>query len=695
MYTISVDTGGTFTDVVLADPSGHLEIAKTLTTRERAYSAIKEALDVIGERIGKTRKEILQETIRFNYGTTRSTNAVVEGKAARTAFFTTAGFPDILLLREGGKPDPFKNIPYGDPYVPRFLTFEIDERVDAEGSIHKPLNEDSVITALEACQRLDVEAIGVCLLWSVANSAHEVRVGELISRHCPDMSFTLSHQLSPVIREYRRASATVIDASLKPLMQDFIRALDNDLSAEGFRGSFLVSTSYGGSWSASDIFERPVYSIGSGPSMAPVSAVAEANLDLPGGSTEWDLVVADTGGTTFDVALVRAGTIEYTTETWLGGRWIGHITGTRAVDVRSIGAGGGSIAWIDSGGLLKVGPLSAGSAPGPACYGKGGTEPTVTDAALILGYLESSNFMGGSLTLDKAAARKAFSPLADQLQMSIEEVAYATMTIASDNVASAIRETTVARGIDPREAVIVAGGGGSGMNIGRISAELGARSVLIPRTAGAMSACGALHSDIIHEFTSVRYVETEDFDVTAANAALEEVSSSAERFFSTLSRDLTETTSMALSAEARYRQQVWELTLPIGKAQLDARDAHSLEEDFHDLHQRIFGVQEPGQSLEILAWTARATAVLPHPPASLSGADRTDTLASDHTTQAYFGSDGFVSTNVYWGSSLPIGVTITGPAIIQEPTTTIVVYPFHKLTVQPSGNYLMETNHVE
>ncbi|HAN72091.1 MAG TPA: 5-oxoprolinase [Actinobacteria bacterium] len=693
MLTISVDTGGTFTDVAVADESGQLQIAKALTSRDRAYDAIAEALDAIARRMSTSRGALLEQAARFNYGTTRSTNAVVEGKASRTAFFTTKGFPDVLLLREGGKPDPFRQIPYGQPYVPRHLTFEIDERMDAEGTVFRPLDEASVITAIRSAQEQEVEAVGVCLLWSIANSAHELRVGQLMEEHAPDLAFTLSHQLNPVVREYRRASATVIDASLKPLMQQFIRGLEQDLRGEGFMGNLFISTSYGGSWSPQDVAERPVYSIGSGPSMAPVSAVHEANRDLEGGAAEFDLLVADTGGTTFDIGIVRSGQIEFTNETWLGGRWIGNITGTRAVDVKSIGAGGGSIAWIDSGGLLKVGPQSAGSSPGPACYGRGGSLPTVTDAALLLGYLDSSNFMEGSLHLDRDAAERAFAPLSEALGMTLLQMAHATLTIACDNIAASSREATVARGIDPREVVIVAGGGGSGMSIGRIAEELGTRGVLIPQTAGAMSACGALFADVIHEFTCVAYVETAAFDSRAANAALAQVSESADRFLSGLSPGLAIETEVQFAAEARYRQQAWELTVPLPDAALSDGDVALIEETFHDTHERMFGVREPNQTLEILSWTARATARLRHPSRSVPDAERQPVLEPLRVQDSSFDGVHLVPVPVYWGPSMPVGHSLLGPAIVHEPTTTIVLYPGHTITVMPSGNYYMETPH--
>jgi len=691
VYTISVDTGGTFTDVVVADSSGTLILAKALTNRERAFSAVSEALDEIGERLGLSTRDVISRTARFNYGTTRSTNAVVEGTAARTALFTTAGFPDVLLLREGGKPDPFRPMPYGKPYVPRHLTFEIDERMDAEGTPYRPLNEQSVRQAIDAAREQGAEAVAVSLLWSVANPAHELRVGELLDRHANGLPYTLSHQLNPMIREYRRASATSLDASLKPLMQTFFRDLEDDLRAAGFTGDLFISTSYGGSWRVPEIADKPIYSVGSGPSMAPVAAVHYADTDLPGGAAAHDLLVTDTGGTTFDVGLVRAGQIQQTNETWLGGRWIGKITGTRAVDVKSIGAGGGSIAWIDSGGLLRVGPRSAGSSPGPACYGLGGTQPTVTDAALVLGYLDPANFLGGRLKIDVDAAREVYEELGGRLGMTVEEAAHAALTISADNIVTAVRETTIAQGVDPREVTIVAGGGAAGMNIARIAAELGTRQVLLPRTAGAMSACGALFSDVVSEFSAVSYTETAAFDAAAANAALAEVDDKATRFLAGLGDGLAVEEKIEFSVEARYRQQAWELPVPLPARRLTAEHLPELEETFHQVHERVFGVREPGQYLELVSWTARAEAVLAKPDVRVDGDGRADHVVVDHTAPVYFGGTGWQDAAFHLGAALPLGAVVEGPAVIQEPTTTVVVYPGQRAEVTASGNYLITT----
>lgn len=688
-YRISVDTGGTFTDVVVVDDNGQLRIGKALTTPRRAFEGISAALDNVAPEYGLTASALLAETETFTYGTTRATNAIVEGKTARTAFFTTQGFPDILLLREGGKLDPFKQIPYPPPYVPRFLTFEITERIDSEGDVFLPLDEGTVLDAIAQCRDLGVQAIGVSLLWSIVNPAHELRIGELIAEHLSGVPFTLAHQLNPIIREYRRTSSCVIDASLKPLMQEHLSALEEDLRGAGFPGHLFVATSFGGSWRPEEVIERPIYSVGSGPSMAPVAAVTYGKAETGSDALHEDLLVCDTGGTTFDVGLVSNGEINYTAETWLGGRWIGHITGIRAVDVKSIGAGGGSIAWLDPGGLLRVGPHSAGADPGPACYGRGGTLPTVTDCAVVLGYIDPAHFLGGRLTLDVDAARTAVQThIAELLGWTVEEAASAVLVIATENIVGAIREITIAQGIDPREVTIVAGGGASGLNIVPIARELGVGRVLLPSTAGALSACGMMYADVISEFSVSRYAETRSLDFDAVNEALATVEAKAQAFLENLTDIDPISTRIEFMVAARYRQQVWELDIPIAGSRIETEvDVKALEQTFHETHRRVFAVDEPGQYLECLVWKSRATTVTAKP--SVASRARGVGEALESTGAAFFRDHGALETPRYDGTLLPPDTVINGPAIILEPTTTVVVYPGSTATVTPLGNYLL------
>jgi N-methylhydantoinase A len=685
---ISVDTGGTFTDVVVDDERGHLRIGKALTSRERAYVGIAEGLGQIAPELGLSIEELLAETEVFTYGTTRSTNAIVEGKTARTAFFTTQGFPDVLLLREGGKLDPFKQIPYPPPYVPRFLTFEIAERMDSEGEAFLALDEASVLRAIEEARALRAEAVAVSLLWSIVNPAHELRVGELLEQRWPGIPYTLSHQLNPIIREYRRASSTAIDASLKPLMQEYLATMQRDLTDAGFRGRLFISTAFGGAWRPEAMVDRPIYSVGSGPSMAPVAAVAYAREELADAD---ELIVCDTGGTTFDVGLVSGGQINYTGETWLGGRWIGHITGIRAVDVKSIGAGGGSIVWIDPGGLLRVGPHSAGADPGPACYGRGGSSPTVTDAAVALGWIDPGYFLGGRLALDAGAARSVIETgVAGPLGMSVEEAAYAALTIASENIVGAIREITIAQGIDPREVAIVAGGGASGLSIVPIARELGSARVLVPSTAGALSACGALYADVIDELTRSLYSETRSLDTAAVNGVLADLEAAADAFLADLADAAPIETRKEFAVDARYRAQVWELEVPIPSRFDGEDDVGALGEAFHATHERVFAVREPGQYLECLLWKVRATAVLAKPDVRSRDLPPAGEIEPVDLAEAYFPDRGRTPVPRFDGALLPAGARIEGPAVIREPTTTVVVYPGSAATITALGNYLLE-----
>jgi len=687
-YRISVDTGGTFTDVVVADDRGALHIGKALTTYQRAYRGIEQALEQVAEGLGLSVRELLARSSHFAYGTTRSTNAIVEGKTARTAFFTTEGFPDVLLLREGGRlGGAFSPREFTPPYVPRYLTFEIAGRIDSDGGVHRPLDEQSILTAIADARAQGVESIGVSLLWSTVNPEHELRVGELIAEHLPEASYTLSHQLNPIVREYRRASSTVIDASLKPLMQRFLGELDEDLTEAGFTGKLLLSTSFGGSWPLARMTDRPIYSVGSGPSMAPIAAVETGKSTL--GLEKPDLIVCDTGGTTFDVGLVSAGNIHYSVDTWLGEKWTGHITGTKSVDVRSIGAGGGSIVSVDEGGLVRVGPESAGADPGPACYGRGGTLPTVTDAALILGYFDPEGFIGGKLALDLEAARAAMAPIADRLGVSIEQAAKGALIIATQNIVSAIREMTISQGLDPRELTIIAGGGASGVNAIQIARELGIGQLVLPQTAGALSASGALNADIISDFASSCFTSAATFDFEGVEAAFEDLEDQGEAFIAETAALEPKSIQKQYSVDARYPGQVWELEVAIPTGGIASEsDLQALEEAFHSEHKRVFQVNDPSQRPEFLVWKERVIAGLDR-PRMFEGEASHSAPPPARSRVVMFATEQVEDTPIYHGEQLAPDTRISGPAIVLEPTTTLVLDPGAELLVAGSGDYII------
>jgi len=686
-FRITVDTGGTFTDVVVVDSDGRLHVGKAPTTPARAFDGIGAALEVIVRELGMTTEELLGKTGLFIYSTTRATNAILESKTAKTAFLTTEGFADTLVLREGGKVDPFNlSMPYGEPYVPRDLTYEVPERIAADGSVAMPLDEDRVREILAELGRRDVKAVAVSLLWSIANPEHERRVGELTEELLPGVPFTLSHQLNPIIREYRRGSSTAIDASLKPLMGAHLQEIGVDLQAAGFQGELMAATSFGGVMHVDDLSARPIYSVKSGPALAPVGAkvYAEETGDV-------DVIVCDTGGTSFDVSLIRDGAINFTRETWLGQQWIGHITGMSSVDVRSIGAGGGSIAWTDSGGLLRVGPESAGAEPGPACYGRGGDRPTVTDAATVLGYLHADHFLGGRMRLDRDAAVRVVSALAEELGgRSVEETAAAILAVANEHMVRAIQEMTVNEGVDPRESLVVAGGGAAGLGIVDIVRELGCRRVLVPRTAGALSAAGGQYSDIVADYSMSRLAVSDQFPFDEVNQTLRSLDELIEGFSVGLRERGYDDQRTEYFVEARYAYQIWELEVPVASDTFASQaDVEALTREFDAVHERVFAVSEPGQRVEFLTWKARVTSRIPR-PGGVSTYQANGNDKSLAQSQAYFASEGRVETPLYQGGGLAVGERIDGPAIIAEPTSTLVLPPGSSATVTESGHYQVE-----
>jgi len=686
-WRISVDTGGTFTDVVVADDGGRFTIGKAPTTPDRIFDGLSAALASAADNLGLGAAEVLARTDILIYGTTRATNAIVTGNIARTALLTTAGFPDVLVLREGGKFNPHDfATPFPAPYLPRRHTFEIPERIDSRGRVLLPLDEAATREILRVLCERRFEAVAVSLLWSTANPAHERRIGELIEADLPGVPYTLGHALNPILREYRRASSAAIDASIKPLMQAHLRHLQTDLRAVGYGGEILVSTTQGGCLDVDSVIARPIHTVRSGPAMAPVAGRRyAASAEQPE-----SVLVVDTGGTTFDVSLIRDGRITITQDTWLGGTFTGHMLGIPAVDARSVGAGGGSIAWIDAAGLLRVGPRSAGAHPGPACYGQGGTAPTVTDAALVLGYIDPDYFLGGRMRLDPDAARAAIATIATPLGLSIETAAFSVFAVSNETMINAIKDITVSEGLDPSEAVIVAGGGAAGFGILPIARELRCRHVIVPRTASVLSACGMQFSDVQLECAASVPTRSTQFDRAAVNAALDRIDAELDAFASRLATRGFGARRTAYRVDAHYAAQVWDISVDLPAPRL-ARDTDVAQmiDAFHANHRRIYSVDDPASPIEFLNWTGRVSVSLPQPPAT-PVTDRRGANAPRTTRRAHFDEHVALDTAVYRGDGIGIDVPVSGPAIIEEATTTLVLPPGSRARLLPSGSFLVE-----
>jgi N-methylhydantoinase A len=561
-FKVSADTGGTFIDVVIADASSTQVIGKSLTTHDRVFRGLSSALEAAAQELGLTARQVLDDTDLFIYGTTRATNAIVTRNTAKTALLTTKGFEDVLLLKEGGKQDGYDfTKQYPKPYIPRSHTYGVRERVNSEGGIVIDLDEDQLADIVKTIRDRKFEAVAVALLWSVVNPEHELRVEKAIAEICPDLPVTLSHQIAPIIREYRRTSAAAIDASLKPLMQHHFRQLEQDIRDFGYQGTILVSTSMGGVMKIDEVVESPINTARSGPSMAPLAGLNYSLQEGLGG----DMIVCDTGGTTFDVGISRDSTVVHSRDTWIGPDWEGDLLGISSVDIRSIGAGGGSIAWVDEGGLLRVGPQSAGSEPGPACYGRGGTEPTLSDAACVLGYFDPDYFLGGRMALDVDAATAAIGKLANNFGLSVHETAWGILSLASEAMVKAVHEITIAQGLNPQDSTLVAGGGAAGINIMKIAAELGSQRMVLPKVASALSASGMHFADIVKEESKAFITSSDNFDAAGVDAVLDALELQLEGFAKRLGGDHPDYT-IEFGAEARYKSQVWAIDVPLPAA---------------------------------------------------------------------------------------------------------------------------------
>ncbi|MFM9859456.1 hydantoinase/oxoprolinase family protein [Pseudoxanthobacter sp. M-2] len=683
---MSIDVGGTFTDLMVDDPGNAATMFKSPTTYPDPLGGILGAVELAADARGVSVRDLLAQTEILFHSTTRAINAVVTGTAARTALLVTEGHPDILLIREGGRTDPFNyRNAYPAPYIPRSLTFEIPERIWADGRVHAPLDEVAALATIEQLKVKKVEAVAVSLIWSIVNPRHEQRLGEMLEEHLPGVPYTLSHQLNPTVREYRRTSSCAIDASLKPIMSDYLRALKQRLEERGLAGQIFAVTSQGGLVDVSDLAERPILALNSGPAMAPVAGRHFAELE--GASTA---IVTDAGGTTYDVSLVKDGALPWTRETWLGPIYQGNLTGFPSVDVKSVGAGGGSIARVDSAGLLHVGPESAGSTPGPVCYGRGGTRPTVTDAAVALGYIDPAFFLGGQMSLALQAARDAIqADVAGPLGLSIEEAALSILDLTTEGMVNAIEDITVKQGIDPQETVMIGGGGAAGINAVLIARRLRCDTIIFPDVGAALSAAGAMMSELSTEYSQIGFMKTTAFDAARANAIIAELIGRAQAFFDKAGPGARDQ-RIDLAIEARYPSQVWEIEVPLRGARFDTEeDVAALIADFHARHTDLFSFRDDGDAVEIMSWRALARCRLSDAKAIRLGDEGQGIGALSHR-RMFFRETGMVDAPAYRLEQLPADTEVHGPAIVDSNFTTIVINPGARAVRRPGGHLVVQ-----
>ncbi len=694
-----VDVGGTFTDAAVLDEKGEVHVFKSPTTPHDWTEGILGALRVAAEHYEEDFSDFLKDISvvnggLFTHGSTISTNAIVEKKCGKVGVLCTEGFRDVFLFREGPNKNPFDMfLDYPEPFAPRYLTLPVTERINSEGGIDTPLDEQMVKEQTLKLKEYNVEAIAICFLWSTVNPANEKRAAEIVKETWPEVTVVLSSEVNPSNREYRRWVSATMDASLRKLISTYANNLNNRLNEEGFIGKVGMLNSAGGVMSTSEIVERPLYSVDSGPSMAPVSGRKYAMGDL----NEKNAVILDMGGTTFDVSCVIDGHISVSKEAIIGD----EIPGISRVNVHSIGAGGGSIAWVDNGGMIRVGPRSAGSVPGPACYNRGGTLPTVTDANCVLGYLNPDNFNDGRMKLYPELAKEAIRKhVAEPLGISVMEAAYSIWATVNVNMITAIKDITIWQGIDPRAYAMVSGGGACGLHAIALAEGLEMDKLLIPRTAGGLSAVGGIFSDIVSEYNGSLYTTTNDFDFEGTNKLIANLKQQAEAFFAR--NNITEDRQkIEVYMEAHYPFQVYELSVDItdflsDDYEITEESIAKMEKAFHKEHKRTFSIDDDTY-IECVSWRVKAIgkhereAELPEKEIG-SKIDLADEVAKNSgTRKVYFKKyDDIKVVPVFRGQDLVYGDVVHGPAIIEEPTTTIVVLPDYDAKVTKYNNYCVE-----
>jgi N-methylhydantoinase A len=681
-YSVCIDIGGTFTDCIVAAPDGTRDMFKAPSTPGAFERGFLEVLGLAAESYGVDLPRFLSQVDIIVHGTTVATNALVEGKAGRVGLVCNKGHPDILTLREAPKKRAFDyRLDYPEPFVPRHLTCEVGGRIDADGNEVTPLDPDDVRAAIAQFRRMEVEAIAVCLLWSIVNGDHERRVREIIRGEWPEVPITLSHELNPIPREYRRTMSTAVDAALHPVVSSYLDLLRRALRDAGYANELLVANCNGGMMPPDDIVRRPIYSVMSGPTLAPVAA---RRL-----TPEADVIVIDMGGTTFDVSAIRGGQLVVTPEAMIGP----DMLGIPKVDVRSVGAGGGSIARVDVGGLLHVGPQSAGARPGPACYGLGGDRPTVTDANVVLGIIDPDFFLGGRIKLDKIAAEAAIGRIADQLGADLVDAAYAIHTTSNHRMIAAIEDITVREGINPRDSYLVAGGGATACHIAEMARELGIRHFMIPKFAAGLSAYGGLISDIRWEEVATWHTDHRRFALSEVDGLLQRLRERGRAFLQRAGV-APERRRFAYAFMGRYQYQSWEIEVPfeLPEERLTTAMVDALAEGFHQMHERIYTFRSDQDVIEFTTWKVRAIGKRPADASRAlesrlpaAGAPR---IKSRRRVSFRNLAEG-VELPVYDGDTLGAGAAIAGPAIIEEASTTILLLPEMEATTDEAGNYLL------
>ena len=680
-YTIGVDIGGTFTDCVVLDEEGFLVVGKALSTpRDFSIGALAAVRDAAQNLRFASEDGLIRSARFFFHACTIGDNTLVTRAGAKTGLITTRGFGDVILMMRGMTAEGLTEkeaahtsaLAKPDPIVPRTLIEELTERVDYKGTNLIPLKIEEIEKAVESLLSKGVESAAVCLLWSIANGSHEKMVADLLKQKHPNLYLSLSSDVAPFVGEYERTATTVFNAYIGPRISAYLNSLERVLREKNLRDELLIMQAYGGVLNVSATCANAVGTIESGPAAGVVGSQY-----LGGLIGEKNVLATDMGGTTFKVSVIHEGQIEKDYHPVIQRH---RILSTK-IWVESIGAGGGSIAWIDpETGILKVGPQGAGASPGPVCYQVGGSEPTVSDADLVLGYLNENYFLGGKIRLNKEAAERGIAEkIAAPLGMSTIEAAGGIYRIANAHMSDLIRRATVERGHDPRKFVLFAFGGAGPVHASRYTEDLGIKQVVIPLTASVHGATGLISSDVLYEYGRSDHLIApfdlkrlqQNFSVLIAQARLDLES----RGFKAADIEIVR------SLDMRYRYQVHELTLsmPPGTDELQEKDLEKLYDDFHELYEKSYGqgsgYREAGMEVMTFRLTARGRLKKPNiARQSLHGKDSARAVKSRRPVYFEEYRD-LIDTTIYDFEKMKSGNELAGPAIIETPVTTIVVNP--------------------
>lgn len=657
---IGIDVGGTFTDIVAVSDTGTVTFSKAASTPNDPSIGVMNAVDRLADELGINSETLLSKTENIVHGTTVATNALLERKGAKTGLLTTLGHRDVLEMREGLKDDRYNmRLPAPAPLVPRFLRLGVRERIKPDGSIHTQLDNTSLDEAINKLREEKVTSVAVCYLHAYKEPKHEQETKQILEAKLPGVSVSISSEVFPEIKEYERVSTTIVNAYVRPIVENYLNRLEERLKNAGYKGSVLIILSHGGVAPIEEAIRLSAATVLSGPAGGVAGSKYGASLIGAG-----DLVPFDMGGTSTDISMIVNGEPALSSTRGIAGQRIA----LQSLDIVSIASGGGSIARVDAGGILRVGPDSAGALPGPACYGKGGTEVAVTDASVILGFLDPGNFLGGRETLDVAAAEDALSRLANQLSVEPAEAAEGVHKVINTQMAEGIRLVSVRRGVDPRKFALLSFGGAAGIHITEIARQLEVQRVIVPRTAAVLSAWGMLATDLRYEVSRTHIGDTGSLKAGDVREVFSEMELEGRgRLKDAFDGDV----SICRSADMRYGEQIYEVDVSLDDVDFNDDDLmKSISDRFHKRHEELFTYSLPDQDAVLVNGRLAAIGALPDLPQEPKTEARA--VSSRRTTRKIFLA-GWVDAPVFNLEELVPSQKIVGPAIIESSTTTIVL----------------------